>query len=459
MGNNGERRRNSGISRLAGLLAAGLMLVKCSQPAPPATEAAEPARSSLPVPALLTASQADDRRLSTPAGLRAFFIALERIESGRSQGPVRILQIGDSHTANDAFSGRMREVLQARFGAAGRGWLPIGIPFKYFKPRLVSVTEAGWRHLGPADGAAGEAIGVDATVAVSDRHDAQMTLVSDEAEGFDQLAIEFLTQPDGGSLAVSVDRHSPILISTAAPTIRARRQAIPLVARAHAVELSATEGGPVHLTGWTAERRRVGVIYENHGTIGAKVTLLGRMSPVTLSYELSDSRPMLIVIAFGTNEGFDEQLDLQRYRVKFLDAVDGLHRKAPQAAILVLGPPDGNQIDKSCQGGDGRGVECRGGGGDPNGAAASCIWHEPSNLDAVRQIQRQVAAEKGWAFWDWSQAMGGICSMHRLFVRDPPLAYPDHVHLNKFGYAATADVLFFDLINEYQRWKKSRAGR
>ena len=41
---------------------------------------------------------------------------------------VAILQIGDSHTANDSFSGRMRELFQARFGDAGRGVLPPGVP-------------------------------------------------------------------------------------------------------------------------------------------------------------------------------------------------------------------------------------------------------------------------------------------------------------------------------------------
>ncbi len=54
--------------------------------------------------------------------------------------------------------------------------------------------------------------------------------------------------------------------------------------------------------------------------------------------------------------------------------------------------------------------------------------------------------------------MGGACSIHHFLVREPPWAFPDHVHLNKDGYAATADVLFFDLINAYERWKASVVG-
>ena len=57
---------------------------------------------------------------------------------------VVILQIGDSHTANDSFSGRMRELFQARFGDAGRGVLPPGVPYRWYRPARVTVTSDGW---------------------------------------------------------------------------------------------------------------------------------------------------------------------------------------------------------------------------------------------------------------------------------------------------------------------------
>jgi lysophospholipase L1-like esterase len=383
--------------------------------------------------ALLTVDQLNDQRLSSPAALQGFFAALTQLENKRSPGPLRIIQIGDSHTANDAFSGRMREMMQTRFGSAGRGWLPAGIPFRYYQPRLVTVAEAGWRHLGVADGAPSAAIGIDANVAQSEHADAEMTLVSTEIEGFTHLAIEFLAQPHGGGISIRVDQDEPVWISTGASTICAIRRVIPITGRPHRVELRATDRHPVHLIGWTTEHSRAGIIYENHGTIGATVDLLGRMSPVTVAGELADSRPALIVIAFGTNEGFDGGLNLQTYRSRLFGHVDALRRKAAEAAILVLGPPDGNQL------------------GDPSTANRS--WHEPANLAAVRRAQHMIATDRGWAFWDWSQAMGGAGSMHRLVVRDPPLALPDHMHLNRFGYAATADVLFFDLINAYEKWK------
>ena len=367
--------------------------------------------------------------------MRPFFAALERLDNGQSRRPVRVLQIGDSHTANDAFSGRMREVLQARFGAAGRGWLPGGIPFLHYRPQLVRVAQTGWRQLGVGYGAPIEAIGIDATVARSEGSDARMTLVSSEIEGLSRVAIEFLAQPNGGTLSIRADQRPPIQVSTSASARCARRRDVPIGEPAHQVELQAIDERPVHLIGWATERHQAGIIYENHGAIGATVDLLGRMSPATVAHELSDSCPALIVVAFGTNEGFDATLDVRAYRANFAAQVAALGRMAPQAAILVLGPPDGNQAGHYDY-------------------ANSHTWREPHNLADVRCTQRAVAAEMGWAFWDWSQAMGGLGSMHQLVERDPPLALPDHMHLNRLGYEATADVLLFDVIHEYETWRR-----
>ncbi len=250
-----------------------------------------------------------------------------------------------------------------------------------------------------------------------------------------RVAIEFLAQPNGGTLSIRADQRPPIQVSTSASARCARRRDVPIGEPAHQVELQAIDERPVHLIGWATERHQAGIIYENHGAIGATVDLLGRMSPATVAHELSDSCPALIVVAFGTNEGFDATLDVRAYRANFAAQVAALGRMAPQAAILVLGPPDGNQAGHYDY-------------------ANSHTWREPHNLADVRCTQRAVAAEMGWAFWDWSQAMGGLGSMHQLVERDPPLALPDHMHLNRLGYEATADVLLFDVIHEYETWRR-----
>jgi lysophospholipase L1-like esterase len=438
-----------GRSRIA--LALTLALAQCAKPAPapPMSKTAE-----MTLPTLSDAARVDDRRLFSASGLERFFAALDRLERQRAARPLRILQIGDSHTAGDAFSSRMRDLLQTRFGAAGRGWLPAGIPFRYYRPRLVTVTAEGWRQLGPRDAGPDVPLGLDAAVAESEYPGALMMLASGEAPGFDRLGLEFVARPAGPPLQIRIDRQESFLVSTAAARIRAKRVAIPVGSGAHTVALTALDRRSIALLGWEVERDRPGIIYENHGTIGATVDLLGRLSPRTVAAELADSRPALIVVAFGTNEGFDDSLDLGGYAARFRARVAALRAMAPRAALLVLGPPDGNRLAPSCPHAAARQDVCVAGG---EVAAPACSWHEPPNLAAVRHIQQRVAAAEGWALWDWSQAMGGPCSMHRLFLRDPPLAFADHVHLNGAGYRATADVLFFDLMNAYEGWKRGAA--
>lgn len=376
-------------------------------------------------------------RLSSPEVLAPFFAALD---SSEQRPPVRILQIGDSHTANDSLSGRMRDRFQARFGPSGRGWLPAGIPYKYYRPHLVSVSESGWQHPKPNDHA-GVPLGLDAIAAVSQPPDAVMTIESTEPLGFDRFAVEFLAQPNGAAFTVAVDGGAPVRVSTAAAASAIKLFELALDRPARRIELRAAERPPIVLLGWTVERQAPGIIYENHGTIGATVGLLAQMTPEAVSFELAERRPALLVVAFGTNEGFEDDLDVARYAARFQDGVAALRHAARGTPVLVIGPPDGNRVDHGCT-------------ATPCGTAGDgCSWHEPAKLAAVRDAQRHVAAQQGWAYWDWFGAMGGICSIDRMTGANPPLAMQDHVHLSSPGYQAMADLLFGDLMRGYEIWK------
>lgn len=390
----------------------------------------------------------EPERLAGAQRLQRFFAALAVLEQKRARVPVRIIQIGDSHTANDSFSGRLRERLQSRFGAAGRGWLPAGIPYKYFQPGLVAVGETGWHHLRPSDAGDKPPLGLDAVVAQAAGPDGRMSLADDEPDGFDRVAVEFVAGPGGQPLTMQVDQNPPVRIPTAAAKAVVRRSELLLPRPGHKVQLVASGSPEAQLLGWAVERRGGGVIYENHGSIGATVRLLERLSPAAVSFELTDRKPALLVVAFGTNEGFRDNLDLADYAERFRATVGALVRRARGAAVLVIGPPDGNRRPSECSGE----AACRSG---PAGEGDSCAWTVPPKLAEVRAAQRRVAQRQGWAFWDWSDAMGGDCAIHKWLHRDPPSAMPDHVHLSKAGYAVAADSLFADLMRAYDEWKRA----
>jgi len=149
--------------------------------------------------------------------LGRFFEALAALEAGRAAGPVTVLQLGDSHTANDAFSGALRGALQARFGAGGRGLLPPGIPFRTYNPDQVSVAAApGWVALPAATAGAAPPFGLAALRMRAAARGATITL-SAEPGAFARTEIEILRQPGGGTLEVEADDQPPRRLSTAGP--------------------------------------------------------------------------------------------------------------------------------------------------------------------------------------------------------------------------------------------------
>ncbi len=72
----------------------------------------------------------------------AFTVAsndVKAIAPPKKRGGLTILQIGDSHTAADYFTGEIRRLLQRRFGNGGPGYLEIGRPHPGVRSAIVNV--------------------------------------------------------------------------------------------------------------------------------------------------------------------------------------------------------------------------------------------------------------------------------------------------------------------------------
>lgn len=369
-------------------------------------------------------------KLGTAAPLLPLYRQLALLETGQRTAPVVMLQIGDSHTANDSFSGRLRELLQNRFGDAGRGVLPPGVPYRYYRPARASVTQQGWTVVSSFHGDRGP-FGLTGLRQHADGP-AEMSL-SAEPGDLAQAEIEVLRQPGGGKLIAN---------GAVIPTNAASAQAAWLpVPASPTLSLQTRGDGAVDVLAWSIARGTSGVIYANLGTIGATVGLMDAWDPALLHQDIAHLAPSLIILAFGTNEGFHDNVDLAAYAADFAARLHDLHTAAPDAALLVIGPPDGDRRRAS------------------QTAPAPCgdaSWSVPPKLDAIREAQRRVAAQQGAYFWDWKAAMGGDCSMIRWAASAPPRAAPDHVHLFAPGYQATAEQLFRVIMDGYTQYRALR---
>jgi lysophospholipase L1-like esterase len=358
-----------------------------------------------------------------------------------STPPVHILQIGDSHTAGDALTGAWRDLLQAQSGSGGRGVLPPSRPYAGYLARGVTVTmSSGWQigaSFGPGSAAPRPPLGLSGFTFTSTAPDARMGLTADPNMAFDRFVLcamagmvtRSVTVKAGGDVQ-AIDLSSDIV----EPRCRTLRFDTPQTA----VELIADKG-PMTITSWATFRDAGGVALSNLGIIGSQLQHFARTDDDVVAAELRAYAPDLIVLAFGTNEGFAPHFDANAYRATLIEQVDRLRRLAPGVPLLMLGPPQALSRNPALRA-NAEGVLI----GCPAADPAKPPLFEPPALGRVRAIQREVAQEMQVAWWDWAARMGGPCAAMR-WVADGRMR-GDYVHLTSAGGRALAQQLQDDLV-------------
>jgi lysophospholipase L1-like esterase len=266
-------------------------------------------------------------------------LAEARSQAGR---PVHILQIGDSHTAGDAITGAWRDLLQGRYGSGGRGVLAGGRPYAGYLTRGVNVTMSdGWSiaaTFGAASASPRPPLGLSGFSLTSRREGARMSLTADPQEAFDRFTICAMTGPRAGALSIRIGtRTSRFELDSF--TTRPECRTIELDAPQTTVDVT-TEGAPVTITSWGTFHDAGGVALSNVGVVGSQLVHFARTDDAVMGEELRAYRPDLIVLAFGTNEGFAPRFSPQEYEITLRTQIGRLRRLAGNVPILLLGAPD-----------------------------------------------------------------------------------------------------------------------
>lgn len=301
-------------------------------------------------------------------------LAQSRGNSNAKARPLHILQIGDSHSAGDMISGAWRDVLQARYGSGGRGVLAPGRPYDGYLTRGVTVSMSpDWSiasDFGRGWGDGHPALGLSAFTLTSRREGATMALDAEITERFDRVVLCALAAPHAGALRVRIGEETHRL-SWSSPTARPECRTLKVDALQTHLDIT-TEGGPVTLTSWATFADKGGVAVSNVGVVGSQLVHFGRTDDSVIAEELKTYDPDLIVIAFGTNEGFAPRLSSFEYEAILRSQIGRIRRLAGNVPILLLGAPDAltrrSELLNNAPGGDSS--ACRE-GGDPVVAAAA----------------------------------------------------------------------------------------
>lgn len=451
------------------------------QPAPEAPEKAEAEPAGDPAEASNRKADADEAKKGPPPpykphDLDALFRHLYRAESDERSERVSILHVGDSHTASDTITGRIRELFQDKFGSAGRGYAYAGEPWSTF--RQEQMTYAMSRHwnteLGTVDDpkppfpAGGVRIESSEEGAWVERAGCGMEKDQTEkerkkarehchyGEKFDGFAVHYLKQPDGGSFTVSVDGGRAALIETDADETSMGVYQNGVELGRHRIRIEVVDG-PVALFGIRTMKGDDGIEYASLGINGATAPEFASFDRKLARQEIQALSPELIVFAFGTNEAYNlfrmqqnprnsmEGITqrMATYQFEFDRLVERYQAAAPDASCLVMLPPD--VAPKRKEVGCRDKVKIRG--------EEVCIPPTIRNFSGIVAIQRATAKRAGCAIWDQSHAMGGEGHIQRWAAMKPPLARSDGVHLTMDGYDLLAEAFFSDLMRTYEVWK------
>ena len=373
-----------------------------------------------------------------------------------------ILQLGDSHTAADFFTGRVRERLQEIYGSGGAGYIVPGVPHLGVRSALFKDEATdGWNYEALQKSSDNHRFYLSGFNAIAHRAGAAINLTARDGVGYDSLKVAFLKQPGGGHAQVLIDGAltGEIDLDGAADqrailSARARGDGLHAI---HEIAVRSTSDAPVTVTGIHVERDGDGVSYLSLGFPGATVQVLQKLAMANLSDDMRRLAPDIVVLAFGTNEGFNDALDIGAYTAEYQRIIAKLKFLLPNVHIVMIGPPDGARPPgaKPCPGGA-AGHDCAEPPPKVDASGGHCRFETPPKLGQVREAQRALAARVGAAFWDWSSVMPGPCGAQTWAAATPALMAHDYVHMTLDGYRLSADKFadfLIPLIDDRQSLK------
>lgn len=390
--------------------------------------------------ALAACAGADERRCGTPpAGLEKFHTALAEVEAGKRAHPLSILYLGDSHIARDDLTGEMRSRWEAIFGPSARLLAP-GIPYRYYAPQgFEALMQGPWMiasSLRPNDPGP---YGLQGFRVSASAREALMSLALAPEKKADEMLLQLVARPGGGGMLVTLGDAPPMQIETSAEKQRLMQIRLPLNG-ARKLTLQPAGNGEVMLLGWSLAPSEAKLRFDAYGIVSARASITDRWDEGLLAAQLKSLNPDLIILGYGTNEGFDPGASPAALAQHMTQLIGRLRSMAPQASIALLGAFDGAKRTgvKEAQ-------ACVAADGDASHAG----WITPPRLDQSRAALMAAASQAGAFTWDGSRVMGRPCGIHKWALAEPALAFKDHVHLKAVGARRAGAALWQALMGQY----------
>lgn len=330
---------------------------------------------------------------------------------------IHVVQLGDSHTAADEMTDSMRLQLQATLGNGGMGW---GMPMYFVGHRLVryGYDNNGWQPISSRT-RSDENYSLGGLLAIPQSSAASLTIKAKKSE-VTQRFIVSIRQQAGDSALVGRDAQGRA-ISIEAPIKNGSWQFVEFVAQPP-FTIQSQHARQTALGGWWGENQSgQGAVVSAIGINGAQLSYWNRWNTQAWQKELATVSPNLLILAYGTNEAYNNNLNVEQTRQILVEKIQAIRSASPKTAVMIVSAPESlKNINGSC-------------------------GTRPIKLTAVQQMQYEVAQQQKTLYWDWQEAMGGSCSMKTWINRGD--ARRDGVHFSASGYQKLGNMLASDILN------------
>ena len=363
-----------------------------------------------------------------------FYRQLKNIAGGSSEAIARIAVYGESTNASDRVTSSLRRRLQARFGDAGKGFVPVAPGWHYQRHQDVRWRHAGrWRTwvVNRANGP-GNRYGLGGVVSESRNRAARAWFGTSErgpsGEAVARFSLFFHAFPEAGAVELRVDGGPPTELDTRSAVPEDRVHHIEVTDGPHELEIRPADDNPHRLYGVVMERNRPGVVVDGLMLVGAFTRVLGHFDADHWARQIALRQTDLLVFWLGGNDATSRTTGFSRNRFveSYVSSIERARRGRPESSCLVVSVMDSADTESE-------------------------RIRTFARVPRVVRAQADVAARTGCAFYNLFEATGGHNTMARWRRRG--LASGDFKHLTMRGSSEVGRVLYEAISAGYEHFE------
>lgn len=363
-----------------------------------------------------------------PGGMDHFYAMVDSAARHKLKGrPVRVAYYGDSFIEADILVADLREMLQAKYGGCGVGWIDAGNDLEQYKRSIKAEFDGLTEHMVMKKPTYNVA-----EAGIAERYyttSGRASLVLNATKTYPHAAYwsntRFYLRTSGKATISGKVDEKPWFTKTfdASPAVQVLDK--PNTTRSVRFQF---KGNPT-LFGAALEGDG-GITVDNFSMRGSKGITLADLPDNTLR-EFDAVRPYdLIILQFGVNavDASSTTQDMHDYLAQMKRVIQKFRRCFPDASILIVSTPDR---------------------GSKEGGATM------ANIKALEGYQKELAAEEKVGFYSLFNAMGGEGSMAKLHEKG--MSSADYVHVSHGGGKIIARQMFNSFVaaeNNYLRRRK-----